>query len=80
MLIGVVVSELCFDLIGVDVLYGDVMLVVCGELVEVCVWVVGCVVNVVEVVWIGNEVEMFYMNGLVGGGGVFKLMCEVIVV
>lgn len=72
--------EVCFELIGVDVLYGVVFFCIDVELYEVCVCVVVCIELMVEVVCIGNEVEILLMCGLFGGGGVIKSVCEIIVV
>ncbi|WP_241338702.1 acyclic terpene utilization AtuA family protein [Burkholderia cenocepacia] len=79
-LTGVAASELRFDLIGVDALYGDATPVVRGEPAEVRVRVAGRAANAGEAARIGNEVETLYTNGPAGGGGAFKSTREVIAV
>jgi hypothetical protein len=79
-LTGVVASELRFDLIGIDALYGKIAAASHGEPAEVRVRVVGRTATVKEAVRIGNEVETLYTNGPAGGGGVTKSMREVVAV
>lgn len=79
-LTGVAASELRFDLIGVDALYGDATPAVRGEPAEVRVRVAGRAANAAEAARIGNEVETLYTNGPAGGGGAFKSTREVIAV
>ncbi|EKS9845165.1 MULTISPECIES: acyclic terpene utilization AtuA family protein [Burkholderia] len=79
-LTGVAASELRFDLIGVDALYGDATPAVRGEPSEVRVRVAGRATNAAEAARIGNEVETLYTNGPAGGGGAFKSTREVIAV
>ncbi len=79
-LTGVAASELRFDLIGVDALYGDATPAVRGEPSEVRVRVAGRTANAAEAARIGNEVETLYTNGPAGGGGAFKSTREVIAV
>ncbi|MBR8397287.1 DUF1446 domain-containing protein [Burkholderia cenocepacia] len=79
-LTGVAASELRFDLIGVDALYGDATPAVRGEPAEVRVRVAGRTANAAEAARIGNEVETLYTNGPAGGGGAFKSTREVIAV
>lgn len=79
-LTGVAASELRFDLIGVDALYGDATPTVRGEPSEVRVRVAGRAANAAEAARIGNEVETLYTNGPAGGGGAFKSTREVIAV
>lgn len=79
-LTGVAASELRFDLIGVDALYGDAAPAVRGEPAEVRVRVAGRAANAAEAARIGNEVETLYTNGPAGGGGAFKSTREVIAV
>lgn len=79
-LTGVAASELRFDLIGVDALYGDATPAVRGEPAEVRVRVAGRAANASEAARIGNEVETLYTNGPAGGGGAFKSTREVIAV
>ncbi|RQT82268.1 acyclic terpene utilization AtuA family protein [Burkholderia cepacia] len=79
-LTGVAATELRFDLIGVDALYGDATPAVRGEPAEVRVRVAGRAASVGEAARIGNEVETLYTNGPAGGGGAFKSTREVIAV
>ncbi|KVA41597.1 ABC transporter substrate-binding protein [Burkholderia cepacia] len=79
-LTGVAATELRFDLIGVDALYGDATPAVRGEPAEVRVRVAGRAANAGEAARIGNEVETLYTNGPAGGGGAFKSTREVIAV
>lgn len=79
-LTDVAASELRFDLIGVDALYGDATPAVRGEPAEVRVRVAGRAANAAEAARIGNEVETLYTNGPAGGGGAFKSTREVIAV
>lgn len=79
-LTGVAASELRFDLIGVDALYGDATPAVRGEPSEVRVRVAGRAANAAEAARIGNDVETLYTNGPAGGGGAFKSTREVIAV
>lgn len=79
-LTGIAASELRFDLIGVDALYGDATPAVRGEPAEVRVRVAGRAANAAEAARIGNEVETLYTNGPAGGGGAFKSTREVIAV
>jgi hypothetical protein len=78
---GVDVSELRFDLIGVDSLHGATLGGGgCGEPYEVRARVAGRTASQGEAVRIGNEVETLYTNGPAGGGGVTKGMREVVAV
>ncbi|CAM2174120.1 Protein of uncharacterized function (DUF1446) [Burkholderia cepacia] len=79
-LTGVAATELRFDLIGVDALYGDATPGVRGEPAEVRVRVAGRAASAGEAARIGNEVETLYTNGPAGGGGAFKSTREVIAV
>ncbi|WP_175672476.1 acyclic terpene utilization AtuA family protein [Burkholderia ambifaria] len=79
-LTGVAATELRFDLIGVDALYGDATPAVRGEPAEVRVRVAGRATTAAEAARIGNEVETLYTNGPAGGGGAFKSTREVIAV
>lgn len=79
-LTGISISELRFDLIGVNSLHGDRL---SGngsyrEPYEVRVRVVGRTDSLDEAVRIGNEVETLYTNGPAGGGGVTKSAREVV--
>ncbi|KAK45519.1 ABC transporter substrate-binding protein [Caballeronia jiangsuensis] len=77
---GVDTSELRFDLIGVNALYGDTLASQHDEPYEVRARVAGRVSNAKEAARIGNEVETLYTNGPAGGGGVTKATREVIAV
>ncbi|MEK7890995.1 acyclic terpene utilization AtuA family protein [Burkholderia contaminans] len=77
---GVAATELRFDLIGVDSLYGDATPAARGEPAEVRVRVAGRAASAAEAARIGNEVETLYTNGPAGGGGAFKSTREVIAV
>ncbi|WP_250456122.1 acyclic terpene utilization AtuA family protein [Caballeronia sp. ATUFL_M2_KS44] len=77
---GVDTSELRFDLIGVNALYGDALASQHDEPCEVRVRVTGRTANAKEAARIGNEVETLYTNGPAGGGGVTKATREVIAV
>lgn len=79
-LTGVAATELRFDLIGVDALYGDATPAVRGEPAEVRVRVAGRAASAGAAARIGNEVETLYTNGPAGGGGAFKSTREVIAV
>ncbi|AYZ68437.1 DUF1446 domain-containing protein [Burkholderia multivorans] len=79
-LTGVAASELRFDLIGVDSLYGGTAVAEPGEPAEVRVRVAGRAATADEALRIGNEVETLYTNGPAGGGGVVKATREVIAV
>ncbi|SAL56555.1 ABC transporter substrate-binding protein [Caballeronia peredens] len=77
---GVDTSELRFDLIGVNALYGDALAARHEEPGEVRVRVTGRTAGAKEAARIGNEVETLYTNGPAGGGGVTKATREVIAV
>jgi len=77
---GVDTSELRFDLIGVNALYGDTLGAQHDDPYEVRVRVAGRVSSAREAARIGNEVETLYTNGPAGGGGVTKATREVIAV
>jgi hypothetical protein len=79
-LTGVAVSELRFDLIGVDSLHGSDVSAHANEPYEVRVRVAGRTENLREAVRIGNEVETLYTNGPAGGGGAFKSARDVVAV
>jgi hypothetical protein len=76
----VAASELRFDLIGVDSLYGETAADERGEPYEVRVRVAGRTATAEEALRIGNEVETLYTNGPAGGGGVTKSTREVLAV
>jgi hypothetical protein len=77
---GVDVSELRFDLIGMDSLYGSSVGSANGEPYEVRARVAGRTASKAEAVRVGNEVETLYTNGPAGGGGVSKSTREVVAV
>jgi hypothetical protein len=78
---GVDVSELRFDLIGVDSLYGSTLGGNGGSgPFEVRARVTGRTASRSEAIRIGNEVETLYTNGPAGGGGVTKGTREVVAV
>ncbi|BAN28084.1 acyclic terpene utilization AtuA family protein [Caballeronia insecticola] len=79
-IMGVDTSELRFDLIGVNALYGDALAAHHDEPAEVRVRVTGRTASAKEAGRIGNEVETLYTNGPAGGGGVTKATREVIAV
>ncbi|MGV2291720.1 acyclic terpene utilization AtuA family protein [Trinickia sp. YCB016] len=79
-LTGVDASELRFDLIGVDSLYGETAGAQRSEPYEVRVRVAGRTTTAEEALRIGNEVETLYTNGPAGGGGVTKSVREVLAV
>ncbi|SAK93132.1 ABC transporter substrate-binding protein [Caballeronia catudaia] len=79
-LTGVDTSELRFDLIGVNALYGDALASRNDDPYEVRVRVAGRTANAKEAARIGNEVETLYTNGPAGGGGVTRTTREVIAV
>jgi hypothetical protein len=77
---GVDTSELRFDLIGVNSLYGDDLASTHDDPYEVRVRVAGRTSTAEEAARIGNEVETLYTNGPAGGGGVTKAAREVLAV
>jgi Acyclic terpene utilisation family protein AtuA len=77
---GVDASELRFDLIGVDALYGPTLADRSAEPYEVRVRVAGRTHSREQAVRIGNELETLYTNGPAGGGGASKSVREVIAV
>ena len=79
-LTNVSASELRFDLIGVDSLYGETGTSARAEPAEVRLRVAGRTSNAQEAQRIGNEVETLYTNGPAGGGGVTKSTREVLAV
>ncbi|PVX81714.1 acyclic terpene utilization AtuA family protein [Paraburkholderia unamae] len=79
-LTGVDTSELRFDLIGVNALYGDALAANRDAPYEVRVRVVGRTADATQAARIGNEVETLYTNGPAGGGGVTKTTREVLAV
>ncbi|VVE05626.1 ABC transporter substrate-binding protein [Pandoraea communis] len=79
-LTGVQTSELRFDVIGVDSLYGKTLDSLNAEPHEVRVRVAGRTTSAEQAVRIGNEVETLYTNGPAGGGGATKSVREVLAV
>jgi hypothetical protein len=79
-LTNVATSELRFDLIGVDSLYGETAAGTRANPAEVRVRVAGRTNSLEEAHRIGNEVETLYTNGPAGGGGVMKSAREVLAV
>lgn len=77
---NVATSELRFDLIGIDSLYGQTGAPARAEPAEVRLRVAGRATNAEQAQRIGNEVETLYTNGPAGGGGVTKLTREVLAV
>jgi hypothetical protein len=76
-LTGVKMTEVRFDLIGVNALHGDVF-AAGSEPYEVRVRVAARTETLGEAVKIGNEVETLYTNGPAGGGGAWKSAREII--
>lgn len=79
-LTGVKTSELRFDVIGVDSLYGDTLASTAGDPAEVRVRVAGRTDSLAAAQRIGNEIETLYTNGPAGGGGVTKFARDVLAV
>ncbi|MDR3396261.1 MAG: DUF1446 domain-containing protein [Pandoraea sp.] len=79
-LTGVQTSELRFDLIGVDSLYGKTVSSMNAAPYEVRVRVAGRTTSAEHALRIGNEVETLYTNGPAGGGGATKSVREVLAV
>jgi hypothetical protein len=77
---GADTTELRFDLIGMNALYGDALAAHHDEPYEVRIRVAGRTANAKEAARIGNEVETLYTNGPAGGGGVTKTTREVLAV
>lgn len=73
-------SEVRFDLIGVDSLYGETGAAARAYPAEVRIRVAGRTNTLEEAQRIGNEVETLYTNGPAGGGGVTKAAREVLAV
>ena len=71
-LTGVAATELRFDLIGMNSLFGDRASSTNSEPSEVRVRVAGRTGSRTEAERIGNEIETLYCNGPAGGGGVAK--------
>ncbi|WP_345817239.1 acyclic terpene utilization AtuA family protein (plasmid) [Paraburkholderia sp. PREW-6R] len=77
---GVHASELRFDMIGVNALYGEAFASNSEDAAEVRLRVAGRTLDANEATRIGNEVETLYTNGPAAGGGVTKMTREVIAV
>lgn len=77
---GIDATELRFDLIGVNSLYGDAIASRHAEPYEVRLRVAGRAATARAAARIGDEVETLYTNGPAGGGGVTKATREVIAV
>jgi hypothetical protein len=77
---GVRMSEVRYDLIGVDALHGAKLSSRSAEPYEVRVRVAGRTDTMEEAIRIGNEVETLYTCGPAGGGGVTKTAKEVVAV
>ena len=78
-LIGVKLTELRCDLIGIDSIFGP-KLSQGGQPREIRVRVAGRTENMKEAVRVGNEVETLYTNGPAGGGGAWKSARQVVAV
>jgi hypothetical protein len=76
----VATSEMRFDLIGVDSLYGETGAAMRSDPAEVRIRVAGRTNTLEDAQRIGNEVETLYTNGPAGGGGVTKSAREVLAV
>jgi hypothetical protein len=73
-------SEIRFDLIGVDSLHGAALSSHHAEPYEVRIRVSGRADSMAEATRIGNEVETLYTNGPAGGGGATKSAREIVAV
>ena len=80
LLTNVAVTELRFDLIGLDALHGSVLSRRATEPYEVRLRVAGRSESRVEADRIGREVETLYTNGPAGGGGATRSTREVLAV
>lgn len=78
-LMGVMVDEIRYDLIGVDSLHGE-RLAAGHDPYEVRVRVAGRTKTLAEAVRVGNEVETLYTNGPAGGAGAWKAAREVVAI
>jgi hypothetical protein len=77
---GVAASELRFDIIGVNALYGDALPASHEAPYEVRIRASGRTADAAQASRIGNEVETLYTNGPAGGGGVTKTTRDVLAV
>ncbi|WP_199084973.1 acyclic terpene utilization AtuA family protein [Bosea sp. ASV33] len=78
-LTGVPMTEVRFDLVGVDALHGAA-LSQGGAPYEVRVRVAARTEAAADAIAIGNEVEALYTNGPAGGGGVSKSVRQVVAI
>src|SRR5450830_202388 len=79
-IMGIVASELRYDLIGVNAIHGPQLAANAAEPDEVRARVSGRTATMREAVRIGNEVETLYTCGPAGGGGATKTAREVVAV
>ena len=79
-LTGVALTEVRYDLIGVNALHGERPDAQCAEPLEVRLRVVGRADSMQEAIRIGNEVETLYTCGPAGGGGATKAAREVVAI
>src|SRR3954468_1812888 len=79
-LTNVAVTELRFELVGVDSLHGTKVSARANEPYEVRVRVAGRTENLREAIRIGNEVETLFTNGPAAGGGAFKSARDIVAV
>jgi len=79
-LTGVALTEVRYDLIGVNALHGDREVPGEAEPREVRLRVIGRTDSLQEAIRIGNEVETLYTCGPAGGGGATRSAREVIAI
>jgi hypothetical protein len=79
-LTGVALTEVRYDLIGVNALHGDGDMPGDAEPREVRLRVIGRTTSLQEAIRIGNEVETLYTCGPAGGGGATRSAREVIAI
>jgi hypothetical protein len=79
-LTGVALTEVRYDLIGVNALHGDREGPLEAEPREVRLRVIGRTVSLQQAIRIGNEVETLYTCGPAGGGGATRSAREVIAI
>jgi hypothetical protein len=75
-----VLTEMRFDLIGVDALHGADLSRRAGDPYEVRVRVVARASRTADAERVGDEVEALYTNGPAGGGGAFKSVRDVLAI
>jgi len=73
---GVICNDTCFDIIGMNSLYGESFAK--GEPFEVRARITARTATLREAIRVGNEVETLYTNGPAGGGGAAKSAREAI--